>query len=434
MSLSKKSLSVISHPEVNEATLRSEKGVSLVAFLDTVRKRKDGTCSIKLKIIHERFPMYYSTKVSVSEDEYEKLLGNRLSAELKEKRVIVYHYLKRAYSIINEMEEFSFAEFKELFTRKRSETKNVYPYYEKYIELLKSEERLGTAQNYTYSMKKLKEFHGKNSISFETITPTFLRQYEKWMINNGKSKATVGIYCRPLKKIFNDAIADGVIGNDKNPFGDVKRGKYQAPEGNNTKKALSLDDLKKIILYIPETSGAPEHYYRDMWVFSYLGNGINMKDLCLLKYKDIDGNNIRFSREKTKNTNRSAKPISIALIEMNKEIIERWGRFPRDPNEFIFPVLEGKPNEEEIKRKVQQFIKQVNKYMKKLGEKFNIEAKITTYYARHSYVTASLRAGVDIHTITENVGHSSLKVIGKYIDSLNEEESVKNANKLLKFE
>ena len=81
MSLSKKSLPVISHPEVNEETLRSEKGVSLVAFLDTVRKRKDGTCSIKLKIIHERFPTYYSTKVSVTEDEYQKLLGKRLTIE-----------------------------------------------------------------------------------------------------------------------------------------------------------------------------------------------------------------------------------------------------------------------------------------------------------------------------------------------------------------
>ncbi|WP_321319264.1 site-specific integrase [Labilibaculum sp.] len=431
--MSKKSLPIICHPEIKEETLRSEKGVSLVAFLDTVRKRKDGSCSIKLKIIHERFPAYYSTKVSVTEEEYLKMFGNRLSAELKEKRVVVYHYLRRAYLVINEMEEFSFVEFKDRFTRKRTNTKNVYPYYERYIELLKSEERLGTAQNYTYSMKKLKAFHGKNSISFETITPSFLRQYEKWIIDNGHSISTVGIYCRPLKKIFNDAIADGVISNDKSPFGDVKRGKYTAPSANNTKKALSLEDLKKIITYSPE-SGSPEHYYRDMWVFSYVGNGINMKDLCLLKYKDISGSQIRYSREKTKNTNRSAKPISIALIDKNLEIIERWGKKPRNPDEYIFPVLEGKPKEEEIKRKVQQFTKQVNKYIKRIGKKLEIDGTITTYYARHSFVTVLIRAGVDVHTITENVGHSSLKVIDKYIDSVKDEERVKNANKLLKFE
>ncbi|RUT78414.1 tyrosine-type recombinase/integrase [Ancylomarina longa] len=424
----------ISLPDVSEEILKSEKGVSLVAVLDTDKQRKDGSYSIKVRIIHERVYKYYSTKIAVTKDEYIKLSkGNRLNKDLTEKRIAVHQYLKRAYAVIGEMNVFSFVEFKERFTRKRSDVKGVYAYYNQYIDILNSEDRIGTRDNYIYSMKKLKEFHGTNSISFEVITPTFLRQYEKWIIDKGHSKTTVGIYCRPLKKIFNDAISDGVIGNDKNPFGDVKRGKYQAPEGNNTKKALSLDDLKKIIIYVPE-SGSPEHYYRDMWVFSYLGNGINMKDLCLLKYKDIDGNHIRFSREKTKNTNRSARPISIALIEMNKEIIERWGKLPRERDEFIFPVLNEKPNEEEIKRKVQQFTKQVNKYMKILGEKLNIEAKITTYYARHSYVTASLRAGIDIHTISENVGHSSLKVIGKYIDSLNEEESVKNANKLLEFD
>ncbi|MDE5418493.1 site-specific integrase [Labilibaculum sp. DW002] len=424
----------ISLPDVNEEILQSDKGVSLVAVLDTDKQRKDGSYTIKVRIIHERIYKYYSTKIAVTQEEYEKLSkGSRLNKDLTEKRIVVHQYLKRAYAVICEMNGFSFVEFKERFTQKRSDMKSVYAYYDQYIDVLNSEERIGTRDNYTYSMKKLKEFHGKNSISFETITPTFLRQYEKWILDKGHSKTTVGIYCRPLKKIFNDAIADGIIGNDKNPFGDVKRGKYQAPEGNNTKKALSLDDLKKIIMYVPEP-GSPEHYYRDIWVFSYLGNGINMKDLCLLKYKDIDGNHIRFSREKTKNTNRSARPISIALIEMNKRIIERWGRFPRELDKFIFPVLDGKPNEEEVKRKVQQFTKQVNKYMKKIGVKLNIDATITTYYARHSYVTASLRAGVDIHTITENVGHSSLKVIGKYIDSLNEEESVKNANKLLKFD
>ncbi|MBI9056960.1 MAG: site-specific integrase [Labilibaculum sp.] len=424
----------ISLPDVNEITLLSEKGVSLVAVLDTDKQRKDGTYSIKVRIIHERVYKYYSTKIAVTKDEYVKLSkGNRLNKDLAEKRIVVHQYLKRAYSVIGEMNVFSFFEFKERFTQKRSDMKSVYAYYNQYIDILNSEERIGTRDNYIYSMKKLKEFHGKSSISFETITPTFLRQYEKWIIDKGHSKTTVGIYCRPLKKIFNDAIADGIIGNDKNPFGDVKRGKYKAPEGNNTKKALSLDDLKKIIMYEPEP-GSSEHYYRDMWVFSYLGNGINMKDLCLLKYKDIDGNHIRFSREKTKNTNRSARPISFALIDMNKEIIERWGKLPRELNEFIFPVLDGKPNEEEIKRRVQQFTKQVNKYMKRIGGILNIENKLSTYSARHSYVTASLRAGVDIHTITENVGHSSLKVIGKYIDSLNEEESVKNANKLLKFD
>lgn len=426
-------LPVIVHPEINEEALRSEKGVSLVAFLDTVRKRKDGTSSVKLKIIHQRYPAYFSTKISLTEKDYLKLFERRISSDLKEKKVIIHTYLMRAYSIINMMDEFSFSKFKEHFKKKRADVKSVYVYYERYIAQLKSEERLGTAQNYNYSMKKLKEFHGKKSMAFETITPTFLRQFENWMLAKGHSKTTVGIYCRPLKKIINDAIEDGILDSKKSPFGDVKRGRYKSPEPENPKKALTLEEIGKIINYNPEP-GSPEYYYRDMWVFSYLGNGINMKDVCLLKYKDIYADSIVYAREKVKNTNRSAKTISIALIDKNKEIIERWGNQSKKRNDFIFPVLEGSPSEEEIKKKVQQFVKQVNKYMKRISEKLELNVSVTTYYARHSFVTVLVRSGVDIHTIAESVGHSSMKVIDKYIASISNEEKVKNANKLLKFE
>ncbi|MCY1636401.1 tyrosine-type recombinase/integrase [Marinifilum sp. D737] len=428
-----KKLPVIVHPEINEEALRSEKGVSLVAFLDTVRKRKDGTSSVKLKIIHQRYPAYFSTKISLTEKDYLKLFERRINSDLKEKKVIIHTYLMRAYSIINMMDEFSFSEFKEHFKKKRIDAKSVYTYYERYIAQLKSEDRLGTAQNYEYSMKKLKEFHGKKSIAFETITPTFLRQFENWMIANGHSRTTVGIYCRPLKKIINDAIEDGILDSKKSPFGDVKRGRYKSPEPENPKKALTLEEIGKIINYSPEP-GSPEHYYRDMWVFSYLGNGINMKDVCLLKYKDIYCDTIVYAREKVKYTNRSAKTISIALIDKNKEIIERWGNQSGRKDGFIFPVLEGNPNEEEIKKKVQQFVKQVNKYMKRISEKLDLNVSVTTYYARHSFVTVLVRSGVDIHTIAESVGHSSMKVIDKYIASISNEEKVKNVNKLLKFE
>jgi len=428
------SLPWISLPDVNEETLQSEKGVSLVAVLDTDKQRKDGSYSIKIRIIYGRIYKYYSTKVSVSKEEYLKICkSNRLNKDLTEKRVVVHHYLKRANDVLNEMKMFSFMEFKKLFSQKRTDSKSVYTYYQNYINTLKSEDRLGTAQNYDYSMKKLKEFHGKKSIAFETITPTFLRKYENWMIAKGHSRTTVGIYCRPLKKIINDAIEDGILDSKKSPFGDVKRGRYKSPEPENPKKALTLEEIGKIINYSPRP-GSPEHYYRDIWVFSYLGNGINMKDVCLLKYKDIYADSIVYAREKVKNTNRSAKTISIALIDKNSEIIERWGNPSKKKSDFIFPVLEGKPSEEEIKKRVQQFVKQVNKYMKRISQKLELNVSVTTYYARHSFVTVLVRSGVDIHTIAESVGHSSMKVIDKYIASISNEEKVKNANKLLKFE
>jgi hypothetical protein len=51
---------------------------------------------------------------------------------------------------------------------------------------------------------------------------------------NGLSKSTIGIYLRPLRAIYNEAIEAGFAKGDKSyPFG---RRKYQIPSGRNVKK------------------------------------------------------------------------------------------------------------------------------------------------------------------------------------------------------
>ena len=52
------------------------------------------------------------------------------------------------------------------------------------------------------------------------------------------------MYLRPLRSIFNEAIEEGIIKREKcYPFG---RRRYCIPASKNTKKALDLDDIKKI--------------------------------------------------------------------------------------------------------------------------------------------------------------------------------------------
>ncbi len=64
------------------------------------------------------------------------------------------------------------------------------------------------------------------------------------MLQDGNSLTTVGIYIRPLRALFNQAIRDGIIAPESYPFG---KGRYQIPAGRNVKKALSLNDIEKIL-------------------------------------------------------------------------------------------------------------------------------------------------------------------------------------------
>lgn len=418
------------HPDQDEDQLKF-RGVSLVAFLHTAKKRTDGTATINLRIVHNRFPKYYTTKIVLGEDDYIKLCGNRPKIELQEKKRIVLAYLLRAYNTILKLDKFSFEAFDELYNKKTISS-DIFSYFEAYKEQLMTAERIGTSVSYEYASKKLSEFIDGKKLSFDKINVEFLIKFEKWIISSGNSPTTVGYYVRCIKKLYNDAIRQGDAKIENYPFGDIKKGLYSPPRPQNIKKALTLVDLKNLLGYKPKEN-SPEHYYRDIWVFSYLGNGINMKDVCLLRYKDIKGENIHFERAKTTNTNRSAKPISIALIKENLEIIERWGNPKVDDKDYIFPVLTGDETPEKERAKIQQFTKQVNKYIKRIAKNVGIKENISTYSARHSFATVLKRSGINLSYISEALGHSNLKTTESYLDSFEDETRKANTLKLLDF-
>jgi integrase/recombinase XerD len=166
-------------------------------------------------------------------------------------------------------------------------------------------------------------------------------------------------------------------------------------------------------------------------LFSYLGNGINVKDICLLKYKHLHGDSIQFVRAKTANTNRTAKPIVISLIDVNKAIIDRWGNLNASPDTFIFPVLDGTESSVKQRDKIRSFTKYLNKHMKKIALKLSIDAHITSYTARHSFATVLKRSGTNLAYISEAMGHSNLSTTESYLDSFESDAGRENTLKLL---
>ena len=195
------------------------------------------------------------------------------------------------------------------FLNRKIDLNNVIFYFVKQIDQFESNLQFGSASSFRSAMLSFKEYKGEN-IPFSEITPKFLNDYEKWMVEKGKSITTVSIYCRSLRKIVNNAIQKGDANIENYPFGRMERGLYSIPESRNIKKGLKLSDLKKIYTYKSKPC-TPEQYYKDLWVFSYLCSGLNMKDVCLLKYKNIQGENIHINRAKTSKRKRDKVPRSI---------------------------------------------------------------------------------------------------------------------------
>jgi integrase/recombinase XerD len=195
-----------------------------------------------------------------------------------------------------------------------------------------------------------------------------------------------------------------------------------------------LADIGKIYYYEPDAPHDGMARAKDFWLFSYFANGINMKDIALLKFRHIQGEYIVFERAKTLRTTRSnPKPISIYITGEMKQIMDRWSNVPTSPEDYIFPILEPRANLERQRKLIQQFTKNTNKWMKEIGNRLELNMPVTTYAARHSFSTVLKRSGASTEFISEALGHADVKTTESYLDSFENETKKQFAGNLIAF-
>ena len=405
---------------------------------DARRSKSNGLYPIKLRITFARVQRFYQIGVDASKADFNLIQDTNAiksvststeKRRLNELKLKCDSVLVKATTIADKLDDFTFRLFERIFFRNELSIEDVYAYYDDLIKQINKEGRLGTASNYQSSLSSLRLFKAK--LSFRDVTVDFLKEYEKWLLSEEKSITTVGVYLRPLRAVLNQAISDGIISREAYyPFG--KR-KYQIPSSKNIKKALQPFELKKIFEYKP-LSGTWWAKARDFFIFSYLCNGINMKDILQLRYSNIDGEYLRFNRAKTLHTNRANSGlISIFMTDEVKAIIERWHNPSKEPEDFLFPFLKKHLTPEKEQATIKQFTRMINTYLKLIVDDLKIDKHVTTYHARHSFATMLKRNGTSTELISESLGHSNLKTTASYLDSFDDETKKQLQIKLMNF-
>lgn len=403
--------------------------VTTAIILDKRRALKDGRFPVKLRITYNRKYKRYKTDLSLLEKEFDKVMGKSPRGIFKDYRLMLNKIEEQAIYIINHLETFSFDAFEKKFRYKDSDLMNIFEVFEIKMAELASENKIRTLDIYHCALKSLKEFHSSSKLYLNDINIKFLHSYEKWMISKGRSLTTISIYLRSLRAIYNLTIEENQITGKVSPFG---KKKYQIPAPRNVKKALSLEEIKRLYQYKTEP-GSPEQKYRDLWFFSYLCNGMNMKDICLLQHKNIQGNHIYFYRRKTINSVRDSEPIDVSLIPEARNILQRWGTPDNSPEDFVFPFLSHDMSPERKDAAIKQVTKLTNKYIRRIAQKVGIDKPVSTYWARHSYATILMRANVGTEFISKQLGHKSLKTTANYLGSFENDAKTEIAKKLLDF-
>lgn len=392
-------------------------------YLDEIRPKINGKCSVKIKVTYNRKRKYFATGKDLTPEDFKQtFFGERKTDKQKENKIYIEEQEAKANAIIKNLSAFTFEAFEESFLEERNTRNSVSFAFDKYIEQLKLEDRLGTAVSNECAKNSLEAF--KKDLTFAEINKDFLQKYENWMLKNGKSKTTVGIYLRTLRAIYNLQNIDKSL----YPFGEAKN-KYSIPTSRNIKKALTVEEIARIYNYVAEPNST-KGMAKDYWLFLYLCNGMNVKDFCLLKWENIDEQMLNYNRAKTQRSKKDSKKISVALKPETWDIIKKWGQPSLIKDAYIFPHLQKGMTAEKERATYQQLTKIINKYMKQIVTELGINKNTTTYFARHSFATVLKRSGAKIEMISELLGHSSVDVTESYLDSFEKEQIQKETDVL----
>lgn len=407
---------------------------SIVLF--TKQPKKDGTFPLKMRITYERKQVYYGVGLSYSSDEWGRIQSQTARGEYRTIKHKLLEIEKRAKEIIDHFETegdpFSFQRFEELFFNQNNNTNFVFEALKAQIEEFKAKGRVSSAVSTSCALKSFETFFKKRPIRFSDVTPQVLSKYEDWMVDEqNNSVSTVGIYMRCIRALFNQQIAKGLLEGDKYPFG---RYKYQIPAVEVRDKVISKEDLKKLFEYKPEHLSMKDKA-KDLWFFLYLSNGMNVKDMCRLRFRNFKNGYFVFSRAKTEATFKQKKEITVIVSEEIATIIKKWGNEYKGVDCYVFPFYTEGISAADEYRITQNLTGVINDNMNKIATELELNVHITTYSARQTFSNVLLNSDAPIKLISDSLGHANSAITEKhYLKKVSLEKQKQFNSVLLNFE
>ena len=226
------------------------------------------------------------------------------------------------------------------------------------------------------------EIIGNNMIS--DITPRLVETY-KSELNKLFSSTTVNMRFRALRAAFSIAVKWGYL--DKNPFKGLKELPVNTGDLPRYLKPQEIEKLFEVIT---------DHRYRLIYEL-YLNTGGRLREVANLTWGDIDlVKRALVFRHETKFNKKRSITLNTRAIEIIKEIKSTSLDISSEGKVVMFTPW--------------QISKKFKYYVRKAG----LPESITAHSLRHTYASLLVMAGVDMYTVKELMGHSSLKVTERY--------------------
>ena len=424
--------------------------VFIALTLDT-RKREENL-PVAVRINQNRRTIYYRTGYRCTiPDGWDKLSkatgkGTNRGGELykdKELQLAIYNKVKASILKLQSKNEFTLEKLKlELTGKSKDDFSSVW---QGIIDSLTKENRIGTANSYTGALNSFTKYLGSN-IAFNRIDTPLIQKWIDKMKADGLSNTTTGIYMRACRVAINECIQEGYIKPTQYPFGkDKKRGdknKIVIQKGKSRRdEHIDIPTIKKILNFSAPDSWskitkATKYEAINYWMFSYLGNGLNLADMALLTYNkhyfESGETELKFIRKKTAATTDEDIEVIIPIIPELKKILKKYAAKPEEGNRVFPKILGNETDEVKIKKLISQENSNIKDRLEVVCKSLELPVNISMTWARHSFGTNLAHSKlVPERYISQAMGHTTKNVTGGYIGDFSKEEIFKFNSLLL---
>ena len=365
------------------------------------------------QVIHRRNVKWISTNCHIYQCEWDGQMesiiiprdGGR-KAELALMRSTIEWEIRQRRNVVCKLEsvgkDFSLNELCEAFGRLPA-GKTVFAFLQEQIARQERMQRWGTAKTYISAWRRFREFRKGADLTFEQLTSGMMEEYEAWLTNRGLRLNTIRFYLRTLNTLFSKALNEGLLGEGRRLFSRVHLSYVKT-----TKRAISETDIRNL-QQLQLASGSIAAFARDIFMFSFYMRGMPFVDIAFLKKTDLRNGMLSYCRRKTN------QHLTVAWEKEQQEIVERYARLT-EHTPYMLPIIQRMDGTEY--KQYQQMQENINRALKRIGERIGLKMPLTTYVARHSWASIARNMNISLGVISEGMGHQSYKTTQVYLDSI----------------
>ncbi|MBL7131301.1 MAG: site-specific integrase [Candidatus Omnitrophica bacterium] len=231
------------------------------------------------------------------------------------------------------------------------------------------------------------EYHMASALQFlgdvylEEITPLKIEQFKQWRLEHGVKPSTVNRALASLRCMLNKACEWNNL--RENPMRKVKLYK----EDTGRIRFLEKEEIERLL-----SECAP--HIRNIAIFA-LNTGMRRGEILSLKWSCVDLKNRHIYLYRTKSKKQRVVPINDIIYRLLVNIREHTN------SEYVFCNTEG--------NKIRAFRRGFENAVRRAGIK-----DFHFHDIRHNFASHLVMSGVDLNTVRELLGHSSIKMTLRY--------------------